>query len=108
MQFALSVLAPALLMALGRILPWRRYMGRNLSELECRAWGVGWIMVCATAATVADAGTIDGAMRIARPFWFASLSAGLATVAMWSASALLKLQQWNRAEGRTLRTDFDR
>ena len=81
----IATAAAAILMVAGRIIPWRRILNRNLTELERRTWGVAGIGLAVTLAVVSDDDDSLG-MDVVRWLWQAIITAGMTTVLLWLVS----------------------
>lgn len=83
--YGFSAIVPGLAMAAAHWFPWRAVLGRNLSRLECYAWGTAWIVGIA-AACMRLSSRIDAPLspdQSARITEIAAVSAGTATVAAY-------------------------
>lgn len=81
----ITAIVPALAMLAAHWFPWRAFLGRDLSRIECYAWGTAWIIGVASAVMrmsrhIGAPVTPEEAARIAE---LSAVSAGTATIAAY-------------------------
>ena len=80
----IAIAASAILMVAGRLIPWRRILNRNLTELERRTWGVAGIGCAVTLAALSDDDA--SAWDVVGWLWQAIAAAGMTTILLWLVS----------------------
>lgn len=83
--YAVTATVPALAMLAAHWFPWRGLLGRDLSRIECYAWGTAWIIGVASAV-MRMSRHIDAPLAPDEAATIAELSAasaGIATIAAY-------------------------